>query len=492
MNKLRVTFNGQLLSNYLSVVDGLHIPMTGDRNYTVINGEVYDLEKGPKKITLPFYIKGDIFVKRDIINTILNVREPKRLEFGYEPNRYYMAIPEGDINFVAKDDIATGTITFRILDGVSKSKTITPFTFAKQADGSWKTKIVNNGSEWAYVNYNIDIARETGYIGLVSEHGILQFGKVDEADMEQATKSVRLLTNKGGDFTNWQDASVFYENQAKVVATTMTGRQDFGGWIGVLPSHFSHFASTGSWFGAAKEYIFDEPVKDWYLWARAWFETGKMGQTGGWALCAIDENNQLIAGMLLEKYDRSGNKAELRFTVGSEGVKTVIPFTPHFWIDRGDGNAYGSQSRDQNRNMFDMKKCGDTITFYYYGKYYNYIQSRLADKKAKRLQFMVYQMAGRNTTDNEFVTHHYLSDLSFTKLNVPYWRDVPNRYPSGTKLKIDGQQGKLYVNNKVAEKDEIKGSKYFLVPPGETEIILTTSSFGEIKSATAEIVERWV
>ena len=59
-------------------------------------------------------------------------------------------------------------------------------------------------------------------------------------------------------------------------------------------------------------------------------------------------------------------------------------------------------------------------------------------------------------------------------------------------MKINGQEGKLYVNNKVAEKDEIKGSKYFLVPPGETEIILTTSSFGEIKSATAEIVERWV
>ena len=486
-----MTFNGQLLSNYLSVVDGLHIPMTGDRNYTVINGEVYDLEKGPKKITLPFYIKGDIFVKRDIINTILNVSEPKRLEFGYEPNRYYMAIPEGDINFVAKDDIATGTITFRILDGVSKSKTITPFTFTKQADGSWKTKIVNNGSEWAYVNYNIDIARETGYIGLVSEHGILQFGKVDEADMEQAKKNVRLVTT-GGTFPGWVDGQYFHENPAKEDVTTMSVWNAFGGWLGTLPSTFTDTSPKG-YFGAIKEIELSETATDWYLWARAWFETGKMGQTGAWALTVIDENNQLIAGMVLEKYDRSGNKALCSFLMGNGSggslVKKTIEFTPSYWVSQ---NPYGSESRDKNRNMFDLKKESEKITYYWYGGYHSFTDNRLKNVKAKRIQFFVGQMSGRNTSASQFVTHHYLSDLSFTKLNVPYWRDVPNRYPSGTKLKIDGQQGKLYVNNKVAEKDEIKGSKYFLVPPGETEIILTTSSFGEIKSATAEIVERWV
>ena len=490
MNKLRVTFNGQLLSNYLSVVDGLHIPMIGDRNYTVINGEVYDLEKGPKKITLPFYIKGDIFVKRDIINTILNVSEPKRLEFGYEPNRYYMAIPEGDINFVAKDDIATGTITFRILDGVSKSKAITPFTFAKQSDGSWKTKIINNGSEWAYVNYNIDISRETGYIGVVSEHGILQFGKVDEADTEQAKKNVRLVTT-GGTFPGWVDGQYFHENPAKQDVTTMGIWNSFGGWIGTLPSTFTDSSPKG-YFGAIKEIELPETATDWYLWARAWFETGKMGQTGAWALTVIDENNKLIAGMVLEKYDRSGNKALCSFLMGDNGgslVKKTIEFTPSYWVSQ---NPYGSESRDQNRNMFDIKKESEKITYYWYGGYHSFTDNRLKNVKAKRIQFFVGQMSGRNTSASQLVTHHYLSDLSFTKLNVPYWRDVPNRYPGGTKLKINGQEGKLYVNNKVAEKDEIKGSKYFLVPPGETEIILTTSSFGEIKSATAEIVERWV
>ena len=480
MNKLRVTFNGQLLSNYLSVVDGLHIPMTGDRNYTVINGEVYDLEKGSKKITLPFYIKGDIFAKRDIINTILNVSEPKRLEFGYEPNRYYMAIPEGDINFVAKDDIATGTITFRILDGVSKSKAITPFTFAKQSDGSWKTTIVNHGSEWAYVNYNIDIASETGYIGLVSEHGILQFGKVDEADMEQAKKNVKLHTG----FTQWTAGTTFYENQNKKDVTDMSIQN---GWLKLANKGFTN-AANGGYFGAIQELPLSETCTDWYIWARARFEAGLMGQTGEWALCVVDENNQLIAGMIIEKYDRSGNKGQVCFTIGGQGIKKTIPFTTSVWLR---DNPYGGEGITKNSNMFDLKKEADKVTFYWYGSYFSYQSNALKNLKAKKVQFFLGQMAGLNSTDR-LVAEMGLSDFSFTKLNATYWKDVPNRYPSGTKLKIDGQQGKLYVNNKVAEKDEIKGSKYFLVPPGETEIILTTSSFGEIKSATAEIVERWV
>lgn len=483
MNKLRVAFNGQLLSNYLSVVDGLHIPMTGERTYTILNNQVYDLEKGPKKITLPFYINGDIFTKRDIINTILNVSEPKRLEFGYEPNRYYTAIPEGDINFVAKDDIATGTITFRILDSVSKSKTISQFAFIKQSDGSWKTTIVNNGSDWAYVNYNIDISRETGYIGLVSEHGILQFGKVDEADMVEATKNVKLHSG----FTQWTTGTTFYENPAKKDVTDMSVQN---GWLKLANKGFTDTSASpsGGYFGAIQELPLSEMCTDWYIWARARFEAGLMGQTGEWALCVVDENNQLIAGMIIEKYDRSGNKGQVCFTIGGQGIKKTIPFTTSVWLR---DNPYGGEGITKNSNMFDLKKEADKVTFYWYGSYFSYQSNALKNLKAKKVQFFLGQMAGQNSTDR-LVTEMGLSDFSFTKLNATYWKDVPNRYPANTHLKIIGEEGKLYVNNKVAEKDEIKGSKYFLVPPGETEIILTTSSFGEIASATAEIVERWV
>ena len=477
-----VKFNGVDLTSRITILNE-YSPFIGADYEPIVSDDLtfFYLDRKSKIINLPFITDGNPRLVHDWLQEILNVKEPKKLEFG--DNRYFDAVPTGKIEMKRGNHKATGSISFLVIDGVSKSKTITPFTFTKQADGSWKTKIVNNGSEWAYVNYNIDIARETGYIGLVSEHGILQFGKVDEADMEQAKKNVKLHTG----FTQWTTGKTFYENPAKKDVTDMSIQN---GWLKLANKGFTDIfdSPSGGYFGAIQELTLSEACTDWYIWARARFEAGLMGQTGEWALCVVDENNQLIAGMIIEKYDRSGNKGQVCFTIGGQGIKKTIPFTTSVWLR---DNPYGGEGITKNSNMFDLKKEADKVTFYWYGSYFSYQSNALKNLKAKKVQFFLGQMAGLNSTDR-LVTEMGLSEFSFTKLNATYWKDVPNRYQSGTKLKIDGQQGKLYVNNKVAEKDEIKGSKYFLVPPGETEIILTTSSFGEIKSATAEIVERWV
>ena len=474
-----VKFNGVDLTSRITILNE-YSPFIGADYEPIVSDDLtfFYLDRKSKIINLPFITDGNPRLVHDWLQEILNVKEPKKLEFG--DNRYFDAVPTGKIEMKRGNHKATGSISFLVVDGVSKSKTITPFTFTKQADGSWKTKIVNNGSEWAYVNYNIDIARETGYIGLVSEHGILQFGKVDEADMEQAKKNVKLHTG----FTQWTAGTTFYENQNKKDVTDMSIQN---GWLKLANKGFTN-AANGGYFGAIQELPLSETCTDWYIWARARFEAGLMGQTGEWALCVVDENNQLIAGMIIEKYDRSGNKGQVCFTIGGQGIKKTIPFTTSVWLR---DNPYGGEGITKNSNMFDLKKEADKVTFYWYGSYFSYQSNALKNLKAKKVQFFLGQMAGQNSTDR-LVTEMGLSDFSFTKLNATYWKDVPNRYPANTHLRIIGEEGKLYVNNKVAEKDEIKGSKYFLIPPGETEIILTTSSFGEIKSATAEIVERWV
>lgn len=474
-----VKFNGVDLTSRITILNE-YSPFIGADYEPIVSDDLtfFYLDRKSKIINLPFITDGNPRLVHDWLQEILNVKEPKKLEFG--DNRYFDAVPTGKIEMKRGNHKATGSISFLVIDGVSKSKTITPFTFTKQADGSWKTTIVNNGSEWAYVNYNIDIASETGYIGLVSEHGILQFGKVDEADMEQAKKNVRLHTG----FTQWTAGTTFYENPGKKDVTDMSIQN---GWLKLANKGFTNTVN-GGWFGAIQELPLSETCTDWYIWARARFEAGLMGQTGEWALCVVDENNQLIAGMIIEKYDRSGNKGQVCFKIGGQDIKKTIPFTTSVWLR---DNPYGGEAISKNSNMFDLKKEGDKVTFYWYGSYFSYQSNALKNLKAKKVQFFLGQMAGQNSTDR-LVPEMGLSDFSFTKLNVTYWKDVPNRYPSGTHLRISGEEGKLYVNNKVAEKDEIKGSKYFLVPPGETDIILTTSSFGEISSATAEIVERWV
>lgn len=387
-----------------------------------------------------------------------------------------------------------GAIEFIISDSLGHSTATRSFNFAKNDFGVYEAEIVNDGSEDAYVNYKIKLKKESGYVGIVSEYGAMQFGKYDEADGYIDRKNVVITSNQKGDFANWTDSNVFYENQRKIVTTQMTSDAAFGGRLGLMPSSFTTSGTAGAFsYGACKEYVLEAPVEQWYIWARAWFETGLVTQNGEWCLAVIDENNHLLAGMAIEKNDRTRNEACVRFLVGDGNggsmIKKEIKFTPSYWIPP---NPYGAQAIDRNSNMFDLVKEKDRVQFFWYGGYYPFPASQLNGKKAKRIQFYVGNYAGSNSTTQQFVTHHYLNDFSFYELHVPYWKDIPNRYPAGSVIEIDGEKGEFKVNNQVKKDDEILGTMYFKVPPGTTKVQLNFSSFAEIESAKAIIKEVYI
>lgn len=496
----RVYFNGQELTQYITVTSDFHLWQGADfdpqfSESEILSGSDFNYTRfNVKKIPVPFYNVAGTTQKYNKLMAILNVDEPKELRFSSLPNITFQAIPSGNIDYerLTRRD-GKGTINFIIADGLAHSKAAREFVFAKNSDGIWETEIVNDGSEDAYVNYEIKLKKESGFVGIVSEYGAMQFGKVDEADGYIDRKNVEITSNQKGDFANWTDGTVNYENTNKIITTTMTADTSYGGRLGLLPSSFKTSGTSGAYqYGAVKEYTLTNPISQWYIWARAWFETGLMGQTGAWCLTVLDENNHLIAGMAIEKDDTVGNTANVRFLMGdgSGGSRTVktIPFTPSYWIPP---NPYGSEGRDTNSNMFDLLKEKDRVQFFWYGGYYPFYDSRLANVKAKKIQFFVGQYAGRNTTDRK-VTHHYLNDFSFSQLHVEYWKDVPNRYPNGSTIAIDGEKGQIKVNNQIRPDDEILGTTYFKVPPGKTKVQLILSSFAEITSATATIQEVYI
>jgi predicted phage tail component-like protein len=496
----KVFFDGKELTQYITVASDFHLWQGADfdpqfSENEILSGSEFNYTRfGTKTIPVPFYTCTGSVEDYNQLQRILKVKEPKELRFSSLPNLTFQAIPSGDLDYdKITRNAGKGTINFIIADGLAHSKTAREFEFAKNSDGIWETEIVNDGSEDAYVNYEIKLKKESGFVGIVSEYGAMQFGKVDEADGYTARKNVTVLSNQKGDFANWADGTVCYENQRKIVTTQMTSDAAFNGRLGLLPSSFRTSGTSGALqYGAVKEYTLSDPISQWYIWARAWFETGLMGQTGAWCLTVLDESNHLIAGMAIEKDDTVGNTANVRFLMGdgSGGSRTVktIPFTPSYWIPP---NPYGSEGRATNSNMFDLVKEKDRVQFFWYGGYYPYYDSRLANVKAKKIQFFVGQYAGRNTTDR-LVTHHYLNDFSFYQLHVDYWKDVPNRYPSGSTIAIDGVKGQIKVNNQIRLDDEILGTTYFKVPPGKTKVRLLVSSFAEVASATATIQEVYI
>ena len=102
---LRVTFNGVDLTKYLVVLKGFTTFAGADfkvstLEYQTLNGEEFNYtRKGSKKIKMPFYIKYESAAEYDHLQTILNVKEPKPLEFSHMPNRVFYAIPSGTLDF---------------------------------------------------------------------------------------------------------------------------------------------------------------------------------------------------------------------------------------------------------------------------------------------------------------------------------------------------------------------------------------------------------
>lgn len=496
----RVYFNGKELTQYITITSDFHLWQGADfspqfSDDDILSGsEFYYTRFGKKVIFVPFFNCTGSFEDYNQLLRILNVKEPKELRFSSRPNIVFYAIPSGKMEYdKITRNAGKGAIEFIISDGLGHSTATRTFNFTKNDFGVYEAEIINDGTEDAYVNYEIKLKKESGFVGIVSEYGAMQFGKVDEADGYTDRKNVVITSNQKGDFANWADGTVCYENQRKIVTTQMTADTSFGGRLGLLPSSFKTSGTSGAYqYGAVKEYTLTNPISQWYIWARAWFETGLMEQTGAWCLTVLDESNHLIAGMAIEKDDTVGNTANVRFLMGdgSGGSRTVktIPFTPSYWIPP---NPYGSEGRATNSNMFDLVKEKDRVQFFWYGGYYPYYDSRLANIKAKKIQFFVGQYAGRNTTDR-LVTHHYLNDFSFYQLHVDYWKDVPNRYPNGSTIAIDCEKGQIKVNNQIRPDDEILGTTYFKVPPGKTKVQLLVSSFAEVASATATIQEVYI
>lgn len=496
----RVYFDGKELTQFITVTSDFHLWQGADFDPQLLENEILSGSEfnytrfNAKTIPVPFYNTSGTFQEYNQLMAILNVTEPKELRFSSLPNITFQAIPSGNIDY---DKLTRrngkGTINFIIADGLAHSKTTRTFEFSKNEQGTLEAEIINEGSEEVAVSYEIKLKKESGFVGIVSEYGAMQFGKYDESDGYMDRKNVTVVSNQKGDFANWTDGTKNYENTNKIITTQMTADTSFGGRLGLLPNSFTTSGTSGAYqYGAVKEYTLSNPISQWYIWARAWFETGLMGQTGAWCLTVLDESNHLIAGMAIEKDDTVGNTANVRFLMGdgSGGSRTVktISFTPSYWLPP---NPYGTQGRDKNSNMFDLVKEKDRVQFFWYGGYYPFYDSRLANVKAKKIQFFVGQYAGRNTTDRK-VTHHYLNDFTFQELHVDYWKDVPNRYPSGSTIAIDGEKGQIKVNNQIRLDDEVIGTTYFKVPPGRTKVQLLVSSFAEITSATATIQEVYI
>ena len=399
---------------------------------------------------------------------ILHSDEPKRLIFSDEPTIYYDAIVDGEPVLEEDDMYSSGSITWLIPDGVAYSTA--EFTFdGVQKDGYQTITIKNNGTEWADVDYEITHNHENGFIGIASKYGAIQLGKIEEADGEDY-KASEILSEGYSLFQD--DHGTSYQNPENTTQGALEVRNVAGYNVMALKGGQ---ATSGYWNGGMRTLTIPvdsegrRGAKNFYCYTQHWFETGLMGQTGAQTIAFLTGENEVICSMSINKSDTVGNTAHVDwFAPQNKKIKT-LDFHPTAY----EGNPFNLKMGGGHN---DFLKEGDRLRIFWYGQYYYFTIPEIKDMACEKIQVWIGQWGSRDL-GNQLVTHNYLKSIWFRKDNVEKYRDVPNRYKSGDVVYIDGNDTAVYVNGMKRMEDEIRGSKHFLVPPGETEIQFSYSAF---------------
>ncbi len=120
---LSVIFNGHELNEFLGVTSDFergigterenNLLEVGSSNFKQYQG--YRLKEN--RIPMPFVIRYNLTEKRRELASILNVDEPKKLIFGDEPDKYYLAVPTGKVGLSENNFLGKGEIIWEVPDG---------------------------------------------------------------------------------------------------------------------------------------------------------------------------------------------------------------------------------------------------------------------------------------------------------------------------------------------------------------------------------------
>lgn len=414
------------------------------------------------------------------MNKLLSGEQVKVI-FNDESDRYFIGTKTSNTQVDGGSNNVIGEIEIYCSDPRKYSSTEKEFT---ATDGV--LNIVNEGTVPVSIDYDVQTTSETGYIGIVSTEGVMQYGKIEELDSESYQQSEHLV-----------NINNFY-NCADDTGGTDVMHPQFGAngtcakksWFG---QNFLGFGTVGEKKGNASGGLRTLVIpadsngdssgsKNFYCYFHLIFYASLMGQTGEMCINFLTADNKLICGCNWYKTDTVGNTGHYEFWANGKMLRNFSYTTSHL--------------HTQNPWYWDWGHCdilkeGGNIRFFYWGGYHDYYIPEIVNMKCTKIQVAFKQWGDRG--GNQLMGMMGFDVINFTKNNVSKWRDIPNRYPSGTKITIDGKSSHVYVNGMARPQDEVLGTKYFKAPVGTTEIKTTCSSWSKSKPIVkARIREAWL
>lgn len=487
---LPVTVNGVDLNEYLKVTDlrrGIGPTRSNSlQKLGMTHGEHYlGYSKGAKIYEMDFVLRYDLISKRRALAGILDVTEPVQVIFGDEPDKYVMAIPDGDIDVAEKNFLGFGTIKWVIPSGYGESVSESPFTATPNADGILTMAVVNNGTETAEMSFEATMTDDNGYLGVVGPLGAMEFGNVAEIDgymdmaetvyNDQMVPSDASKWTVNGGYIAWLNSNAGLPNKV----------QGSFSWTGetVKATNFGTAYNDNRWYGPTIAKAIpaktSDGKRDGNFVHRFWLnhKSKKNARCVGRQEVNLSDGADPIATFVI--YDDSSNSVRtcLEFTLF--GIKQA-----RIVADKDFQEFYGT---------VEIMKIGNEITF----KVYN-----IDTKKTITKTYYDDRLGAAKITHKTYWCSRFMNlPICDMSLNYSFFQwigsqefvDVPNRYSSSDVLSYDGSTGKFYVNDTLAMNDIIVGSTDLKIPPGNWTVEFYYSDFGKTPpNIVGTLRERWL
>ncbi|MGV3027871.1 distal tail protein Dit [Streptococcus hyovaginalis] len=458
---------------------------------------VGNVRTGPK--TIKVYIEpleiGKILTEslKHELAGVLNVDEPKIMTFDDEPDKYYLGFVQGEIS---TEKVARwyqrAVITFIVPDGTAHSSTYKRVVDYTKVGNVLTYQIENNGNVDAYPIINIKNNEEAGYFGVANQNGILEIGNIKEEGTEEFKRTEYLLDFKSNtDVPFTKNVGIFNDD-----AWALTGDIGFLNRNGRTFTEMTAINSKNGQNGASLTFeipadsngevgsLFD------YIWWRQAFEMAPDTQ-GIMKIVVTDQNDEFIFGMQSVKYQ---NGFQAYFDVlarTEEGTSTILRrFKDLKTTNKGSDNPLALTS-----GMEDLRRVDDKLTVFWRGSYIDLYAPQMKGMVSKKIHVLFGNFGSKKypMRSNYNDGCIYLEQLKYAKNFVVKERDIPNKYPTGSKIELNCETNSVFVDGINKNVDVVQGSTFLTIPPGKSELKIFMSDWiVNPPTITINFEERWL
>lgn len=505
-------FNGNDFSELLLVND-VQRPLLPTLNTVMsdvgsLKGTIYNYNSySERELEVSYTLIADtpealVTVKQTVAG-LLFTDKPQRLIFSDSPDRYYLAIPDGEFAVDQISNVAQGTLRFIVPDGVAHAVNPKEFVAVENEDGILELVIDNQGTEECPVNIEANFTSENGVFAAVSPYSVIEVGNSEETDGHdyQVTDVVAKNTLTLADKPNWTENSPDARTRYPVAVSGVTNSFGTGSftWPAGAESPTPNFTNRGpkKWAGPTLHRS---------------FATNSNGSREGnfeaiWRFsCGNTKANQ--SGR--QEFNlQNGTNIPFAF-IYRDSSRSKVEAICEFYVKGANGGEYASAAE-----TIDIKKLKSTWFEIRITRVNNKITYKLSNIKSvtgsygnedvKEAYFTVsktftFDWAATIPVDsttywaqagdfNSPPTIMRPTNFTFRWINVDKYTDDPNRYQDGDQMFIDSYNGKVYLNGVPILNDVVKGSEYIRVPVGLTPLQFAYSDFGTAPAVKATIQE---